>query len=261
MITSVHNPAIQSVRKLLAQSKERREQQAFVIEGVRLAEEALQAAWEARLVLFTDLLDQRGQAVVDGFSARGIPVDPVSAAVMNAISDTETPQGILVVLAIKPLPLPPSPNFLLILDELRDPGNLGTILRTAAAAGVQAVLLAPGCADAWSPKVLRAGMGAHFHLPILNLTWFELEHTLASQSPNLRVFLADSTAGDAYTQADFHPPLALIVGGEAAGAGERSFSLASIKVHIPMPGGSESLNAAIAASILLFEVQRQRSTG
>ena len=261
MITSVHNPTIQSVHKLLTQSKERREQQAFVIEGVRLAEDALQAAWEARLVLFTDHLDQRGQAVVDGFSARGVPVEPVSAAVMNAISDTETPQGILAVLAIMPLDLPPSPNFLLILDGLRDPGNLGTILRTAAAAGVQAVLLAPGCADAWSPKVLRAAMGAHFHLPILTLPWSELTHYFSQDGSNLRVFLADSDGGIPYTQSDFRPPLALIVGGEAAGAGERSFSLAKIKVHIPMPGGSESLNAAVAASILIFEVTRQRKTG
>jgi TrmH family RNA methyltransferase len=247
------------VRKLLLQSKERREQAAFVIEGVRLAEEALYASWETRLVLFTDHLDQRGQAVVDGFTARGVPTEQVSDAVMGVISDTETPQGILAVLAIKPLPLPHSLHFLLILDGIRDPGNLGTILRTAAAAGVQAVLLTSGCTDAWSPKVVRAGMGAHFHLPVLSLTWSELTHILSREESNLRVFLADSTGGIPYTQSDFRPPLALIVGGEAAGAGAQSLSLANTKVHIPMPGGNESLNAAVAASILLFEVQRQRS--
>ena len=219
MITSVHNTRVQSVRKLLLQSKERHEQAAFVIEGVRLAEEALYASWETRLVLFTDHLDQRGQAVVDGFTARGVPAEQVSDAVMGAISDTETPQGILAVLAIKPLPLPHSLHFLLILDGIRDPGNLGTILRTAAAAGVQAVLLASGCTDAWSPKVVRAGMGAHFHLPVLSLTWSELTHILSREESNLRVFLADSTGGIPYTQSDFRPPLALIVGGEAVGAG------------------------------------------
>jgi TrmH family RNA methyltransferase len=261
MITSIHNPSIQTVRKLLAQSKTRREQGEFVIEGVRLSEEALHAGWTARLVLFTDKLDARGQAVLDGFNARGVPGEQVSYAVMHTISHTETPQGILAVLAIKPKALPPLPHFLLILDGIRDPGNLGTILRTAAAAGVQGVLLAPGCADAWSPKVVRAGMGAHFRFPIESLGWQELERTLTQSGSSLHIFLADSSAGIAYTQADFRPPLALIVGGEATGAGSESLSMAEAKVHIPMPGGSESLNAAVAASILLFEVQRQRSRG
>jgi TrmH family RNA methyltransferase len=259
MITSVHNPRVQAVRKLLAQPKARREQGEFVIEGVRLAEEALHASWEARLVLFTAKLDQRAQAVVDGFTAQGVSVERVSDSVMDAISQTETSQGILTVLAIKPLPLPTSPHFVLILDGLRDPGNLGTILRSATAAGVQVVLLTPGCADAWSPKVVRAGMGAQFRLPIESLGWPELKRTLTQSGSNLRVFLADSSTGIPYTRADFRPSLALIIGSEAAGAGPESHSLAEIKVHIPMAGGSESLNAAAAASILLFEVQRQRS--
>jgi TrmH family RNA methyltransferase len=259
MITSVHNPRIQAVRKLQAQSRVRRKHGEFVIEGLRLAEEALNSNWQARLVLFTEQLDQRGQAVLAGFSARRVPTEQVSASVMAAISQTETPQGIVIVLAIKPLPLPASLHFVLILDGMRDPGNLGAILRTAVAAGVQVVLLAPGCTDAWSPKVLRAGMGAHFRLPILSQTWPELSDTLTQSGSNLHIYLADSSAGMPYTQADFRSPLALIIGGEAAGAGAESQSMAEKRVHIPMPGGSESLNAAAAASILLFEVQRQRS--
>lgn len=261
MITSVHNPGVQAVRKLQTQAKARREQGEFVIEGVRLAEEALKSLWEARLVLFTAQLDQRGQAVVDGFTARNVLVEQVSESVMEAVSQTETPQGILAVLAIKRLPVPASPHFLLTLDGMRDPGNLGTILRSASAAGVQAVLIAPGCADAWSPKVVRASMGAHFRLPILSLSWFDLKRTLSPGGFNLRVYLADSAAGTSYTRADFRPPLALIIGGEAAGAGDESLSIAADKVHIPMMAGSESLNAAAAASILLFEIQRQRSEG
>jgi len=259
MITSVHNPKIQLVRRLQAQAKARHEERAFVIEGVRLAEEALQSAWEARLVLFTDQLDERGKAVVDGFSSRGVPVEQVTDAVMKAVSETETPQGLLVILALQTLPLPPAPGFLLILDGLRDPGNLGTILRTAAAASVQAVFLTPGTADAYAPKVVRAGMGAHFRMSIHSMAWVEIKLILKQGSVNLRVYLADSVAGIPYTQADFRSPLAIIVGGEAAGAGTEAISLADEKVHIPMPGGSESLNAGIAASILLFEVVRQRS--
>jgi len=258
MITSIHNPKIQTVRKLQAQVKTRREEGAFVIEGVRLAEESLHAGWSAQQVFYSDRLDERGRAVVDGFSSRGVSAEQVTESVMKAVSETETSQGLLVVLKSDKLPIPSFPNFLLILDSLRDPGNLGTVLRTATAAGVQAVLLAPGCVDAWSPKVLRAGMGAHFHLPIQSLSWEEIKHILKEPAHRLRVYLADSADGIPYTKADFRSPLALMIGGEVAGAGLEAASLADEIVHIPMPGGSESLNAGIAASILLFEAVRQR---
>jgi TrmH family RNA methyltransferase len=258
MITSVHNPRIQAVRKLQTQAKVRRKEQAFVIEGVRLAEESLHARWTAQQVFYTDQLDERGKAVVDGFSTLVVPAEQVTGAVMKAVSETETPQGLLVVLKMHLLPIPAFPNFLLILDGMRDPGNLGAILRVAAGAGVQAVLLAPGSVDAWSPKVLRAGMGAHFHLPVHSLSWQDITLSLKRPDHSLQVYLADSAGGIEYTDADFCSPMALIVGGEASGAGSESLTLADQKVHIPMPVGSESLNAAIAAGILLYEIVRQR---
>lgn len=258
MITSVHNPKVQALRKLQSQVRRRREEQAFVVEGVRLAEEALKADWAARQVLFTEQLDERGRRIVDGYASRRVPVEQVSPAVMEAISETETPQGLLVAVERRNLPLPAEADFLLVLDGLRDPGNLGASLRTAGAAGVQGVLLAPGCVDAWSGKVLRSGMGAHFRMPIQALEWPDIRSVVKGASTGLRVFLADASHGLPYTDADFRGPLALIVGGEAAGASAEALSLADEKVHIPMPGGSESLNAAIAASILIFEVVRQR---
>jgi len=157
MITSVHNPHVQAVRQLQAHGKERRAQQLFVIEGVRLAEEAWQAGWAAKQVYFTDQLDERGQAVVNGFRKLGMPVEQVSQVVMNSMSETETAQGLLAVMNQQTLPLPAAPHFLLVLDSLRDPGNLGTILRTALAAGAQGVLLAPGCVDAWSGRCCVPG--------------------------------------------------------------------------------------------------------
>jgi TrmH family RNA methyltransferase len=259
MITSIHNPRVQAVSKLQLQAKVRREKQEFVVEGVRLAEEALQAGWQAQLVLFTDQLDQRGKAVVSGFLDKKIPAEEVSEAVMKAISGTETPQGILVVLSVRQLPIPEPPTFLLVLDGVRDPGNLGTILRTSLAAGVQAVLLAPGCVDAFSPKVVRGGMGAHFRLPILQPGWDGIRSILKTPGSRLQVYLADSTAGVPYSCVDYHSPVAIIIGGEASGAGAESAALADEMVHIPMPGGSESLNVAVAAGILVFEVVRQRA--
>ncbi|PWB56663.1 MAG: RNA methyltransferase [Anaerolineales bacterium] len=258
MIISIHNPRVQEVRKLLTQAKERREQGAFVVEGVRLTEEALRAGWKARLVLYTARLDERGMHVVHSYASLGLPVEEVSEGVMKSVSETESPQGLMAVLEQKTQPSPPALDYVLILDGMRDPGNLGTILRTSAAAGVQLVLLAPGCVDAWSPKVLRSGMGAHFRLALQSHDWQAIKRMIKSSRHGVRVYLADAAGEVQYTQANFREPLAIIVGGEAAGAGSESAALADEKVYIPMPGGSESLNAAVAAGILLFEVARQR---
>ncbi len=258
MITSTRNPALQLVRDLLAHPKARREAGVFVVEGVRLAEEALQSGWRAQLVLYTAGLPPRGQAVVDGFAGQRARVEEVSATVLKSASDTETPQGLLIVLEAKTLSLPLEPDFILILDAIRDPGNLGTILRTALAAGVQAVLLPPGGVDVFSPKVVRSAMGAHFRLPVHNLDWRSIRSYLRPAGAALRIYLADAQGELTHAQADFHSPLALIVGGEAEGAGSEAQSLADSRVRIPMPGSTESLNAAIAAAILMFEVVRQR---
>jgi TrmH family RNA methyltransferase len=260
MITSVRNPKIQQIRNLLNHPKARREMQAFVVEGVRLVEEALLSGWEAKWVLHTDDLPPRGQVVVQNFAARGAVIETISPQVLKAVSDTETPQGILAVLTMRSLPIPPAPDFILILDGLRDPGNMGTILRTAVAAGVQAVLLPRGATDPFAPKVVRSAMGAHFHIPVHTLSWAEIQTCVkpSGKAIPLVVYLADSSGGSAYTRADFRTPLALIVGGEAAGAGAEAQSLADAHVHISMPGEAESLNAAIAAAILMFEVVRQR---
>jgi TrmH family RNA methyltransferase len=258
MITSAHNPKIQWLRKLQSQSRFRRQEGTFVVEGVRLAEDALGADWPAQLVLHTEQLSQRGQAVVAGFAQRGVPVETATEAVFKSASDTETPQGLIVALELQPLPLPSMLDFVLIPDGVRDPGNLGTLLRTAAAAGVGAVLLPPGTADAYAPKVVRAAMGAHFRLAVHTLGWSAIDQLVHNPEHPLQGYLADAAQGVPYTQADLRRPLALVVGGEAAGAGE-GVTLTDERLHIPMPGGMESLNAAVAAAILVFEVVRQRN--
>jgi len=257
MISSTHNPKVQWIRSLQARARQRRQEQAFVVEGVRLAEEALTSGWETRLVLYSDELDERGRQVLEGFAARAVPVEQATPAVLRVASDTETPQGILAVLSIAKLPLPEGLDLAFIPDGVRDPGNLGTMLRTAAAAGVGAVFLPPGTADPFAPKVVRAAMGAHFKLPILPVSWNQIQACLRRAS--LRMVLAAAGAGLPYTLADLRSPLALVVGSEAAGASPEAKRLADACVHIPMPGGVESLNAAVAAGILLFEAIRQRT--
>jgi TrmH family RNA methyltransferase len=256
MITSPHNAKVQLVRALLGRPRERREQAAFVVEGVRLVEEALAAGWSLRFALHDAGLGGRGKTLLSRLAAAGVDLEPVAENLMRSTSETETPQGVLAVVEIKPLPIPDKLDFVLVPDAIRDPGNLGTLLRTAAAAGVQAVFLPPETADAFAPKVVRAGMGAHFRLPILCLDWDGLHARLEG----LRIYLAEMEASTPSWQADFRRPLALIVGGEAEGASRQAIEMASEQVCIPMPGNAESLNAAVAGAILMFEVVRQRAS-
>ncbi|MFN8434964.1 MAG: RNA methyltransferase [Anaerolineales bacterium] len=253
MITSNQNSKIKLVRALLGRAKERREAGAFVAEGVRLVEEAVKANWACRFALYDETLNERGRSQVESLRSRGMDVEEVSTSVMKSISETETPQGILAVLEFTKLPIPQSPNFILIPDQIRDPGNLGTLLRSAAASGVQAVLIPPETTDAFAPKVLRSGMGAHFRLPIHAMTWEEIKNT----TNGLQVYVADMDGSSCWDM-DLSKPIALIVGNEAEGASESARKLANGKISIPMSGETESLNAGVAGSVLMFEVMRQR---
>ena len=256
MITSNQNSKIKLVRALLGRSKERREAGAFIAEGVRLVEEAVKANWICRFALYDEILSERGIVQVKSLKARGVDVEEVSASVMKSISETETPQGILAVLELTNLPIPQPANFILIPDQVRDPGNLGTLLRSAAASGVQAVLLPPETTDAFAPKVLRSGMGAHFRLPIHSMGWDEIEKVIKSEG--LNVLVADMN-GQSCWETDLRQPVALIIGSEADGASESARKLANGNISIPMSGETESLNAGAAGSILMFEVLRQRA--
>ena len=254
MITSSQNPKLKLVRALLGRPKERRETEAFVVEGVRLVEEAIKANWQFQFVLFSDGLSERGKELVKTLTANQIEVEETSGDLLQNLSETETPQGILAVLPLANLSIPDSPNFVLIPDQIRDPGNLGTLLRTATAAGAQAALLPPETTDAFAPKVLRAGMGAHFRLPIHSMTWDEIREYIK----DLQIYLADMN-GRSCWETDLRQPLALIIGSEAEGASEEARKLTAQKIAIPMPGNIESLNAGVAGSVLMFEVLRQSS--
>lgn len=253
MITSSQNPKIKLVRSLLGRAKERREAGAFVVEGVRLIEEAESRGWGFRFVFYDSSLSERGSLLVEQILSRGIEVEEIAEPLMRSLSVTETPQGILAVLDLIQLPVPESPDFILIPDQIRDPGNLGTLLRTAAAAGVQAVFLPPETTDAFAPKVVRAGMGAHFRLPIRSMKWEKIRRETAG----LQMYVADMN-GVSCWETDLGQPLALIIGSEAEGASKEAKEIATQSISIPMAGNMESLNAGVAGSVLMFEVVRQR---
>jgi RNA methyltransferase, TrmH family len=255
-ISSPQNPKIRLVRALMGRRKERAKERAFVIEGVRLLEEAFSAGWQPQFILFSENLTERGQATVEAYAGRGVETIQAPQQLMESISDTETTQGVL---AVFPLPEPTLPSrldFVVIADRLRDPGNLGTLMRTAAAAGVQALFTTPGTTDPFAPKVVRSGMGAHFGLPVFSLNWGEIEKL--AKKHNLALYLAEAEGGQPAWKLDLRQPAGLIVGGEAEGASFEAHEAAAGIVTIPMPGRAESLNAAIAAGIILFEFVRQR---
>lgn len=255
MITSNQNSKIKLVRALLGRAKERREAGAFAVEGVRLVEEAANRDWRFEIALYDESLSERGKLLVERLKSNHVEVEQISQSLMKSLSETETPQGILAVLKISTLQIPQSLNFVLIPDQIRDPGNLGTLLRSAAAAGVQAVLIPPETTDAFAPKVVRSGMGAHFRLPIHSVTW----ENIRVFTKGLQVYLADME-GQSCWETDLRQPLALIIGGEAEGASEEARKLANQQISIPMMRKMESLNAGVAGSVLMFEVVRQRSS-
>lgn len=259
-LASFKNPKIQFVRELLSDSKTRAEAGLFVVEGVRLAEEAINSHLKPRTVYFSSTLSDRGGAIVRHCQEQSIEVLEMAPDLMDRLSDTETSQGILLTFPQETQPLPARADLVLIIDQLRDPGNMGTILRSAAAVAAGAVFIAPASVDPFMPKVVRAGMGAHFHLPVIRADWAQITHYCKeARTPPLRVFLAEAENGKNMWQADLSSPLALIIGSEAQGAGDQARALADEPVSIPMPGDFESLNAGVAASLLLYEIIRQRN--
>jgi TrmH family RNA methyltransferase len=255
MITSIQNPKIKRIRRLLSDRRFRQREGAFVVEGTRWIAELVD--WPARpqmlLASGTWLANQEHAGLLEVLDA---PVYVVDEKVMATASATETPSGILAVLPMITPAWPDRPTLLLILDRVADPGNLGTMLRTAAAAGVDGVLLSPGCVDAYNPKVVRATMGALLSLPVAQCTWEEIKR----QTAGLNIWLAAAGGPLEYTTVDWGNPAALVIGSEATGVGPEALALGGRQVSIPLAARTESLNAAAAAAVLLFEARRQRRT-
>jgi TrmH family RNA methyltransferase len=260
IITSTKNPAVQRVRELLAQRKKRDQENAYVIEGVRLAEEALAAKRSPSLVLFSQRISERGRALLQTVNSEHTRVEEVDADLLERLSDTNTSQGLLMVFERHARASIPFSDPVLVLDQMRDPGNLGTILRGAPAFGFKTVLLTPGSVDPYSPKVLRAAMGAHFKLHLETRSAAEIRALChPGTSTDMRILLADAQAEGSCWQTDLTQPLCLIIGGEAFGAQPDIQAIVDQNVLIPMQANNESLNAAMAASILMYEVFRQRN--
>lgn len=244
--------------------KARREQGAFLVEGVRLIRDALVAGAAIRhIVLCPELLGESEETLRHEAerAVGGAAILIVSAPVMRSLADTETPQGAIAVAAFPTILLPrfdPDSGFALVLDGVRDPGNVGTLIRAAAAAGCDAIVTIAGSADAFAPKVVRAAMGAHFRVPVIaDVGWDAVGPALAALPS---IYGADGGASLGYDAVDWRRGCAVIVGHEDHGLSDDARRWSKGVVGIPMERGVESLNAAVSGAILLYEVVRQRQS-
>ncbi len=257
MLTSLQNPLVKQMRKL-HQAKERREQQLFLLEGTHLLTEACAVNYPLVTVCCTPAWQEHQSQLWQLLSEKADRTEIVSAEVLGAIASTVNPDGI--VATAKRLPLVTYPQTKiklgLALETLQDPGNLGTIIRTAAAANVQSLWLSADSVDVDHPKVLRASAGAWFHLPMVQYPDLKTE-ILDCKKQGIQIIGTLPQAEQVYWEVNFQQPSLILLGNEGAGLSADLIALTDQQVKIPISARVESLNVAIAAALILYEAQRQ----
>lgn len=257
-LTGLQNPVVKAAAEL-KQKKYRTQNGLYLAEGLRTAEEAV--AYKAVETLFyvaTD--DDRTMRLLEDAAMQNIKLVCVNENVMKKIADTETPQGIIAVCKMRQPKLETllaGGKMLLVLDRVGDPGNIGTMLRTADAAGIGGLVLLKGCADIYAPKTVRSSMGSLFHIPVLSgVSEQEFVSTAKKAGYDLLVTCLDGA--DNLYKADLSGRIAFVMGNEAGGVSETLLEKADKRVYIPMAGRAESLNVAMAAGIVMFEALRRK---
>ncbi len=255
-IASPHNPLIRSVRRLIDSTQARRKQGRTVLDGWHLLTAYREAGGTPERVLIAARVRDKPEAAqaLAHLDRRRIAV--VADALFDRLAPVEEPSGVLAIVTIPP-PVRREPRCCLMLEAIQDPGNLGSMLRSAAAAGADTVFLSKGCADVWSPRALRGGMGAQFHLALHE----HADLVSVAQSFPGQVIATSLDAPDSLWSLDLRGTTAFVFGNEGAGLSPAILAAAHHRVRIPMPGAMESLNAAAAAAICLFERVRQLQAG
>jgi RNA methyltransferase, TrmH family len=261
VITSAANPVVKRVR-LLADRRHRRRESAFVVQGIQPVWQAVEAGADIEvLIVAPDLLRHAGAAaMVAEREAAGVRVARLSAELFGRIADRDGPSGLAAVVRSAPSALADlqvgAESVFAALHEVGNPGNLGTIVRTADAAGASGVILIGPSADPFDPAAVKASMGALFTMPVATAASAAEFLDWAAQC-HLTVIAASGRASVSCWDADLRPPLALLLGSEGTGLPDDLLAVAGLRVAIPMTGTAESLNLAVAAGILLYEVRRR----
>ena len=261
-IQSRDNPFFKELAKLAGPARQRAKTEQTFLDGTHLLAAYLDSGKQPQHILLNEAALHNAEITALLERAAGVPVTQLDDKLFAQLSELKTPTGILAVIGI-PQPPVTQTNFALLLEDIQDPGNLGSILRSAAAAGCDAVFLSAGCADAWSPKVLRAAMGGHFALAIHERQDLpEVAKAFCGQPPGglpAGILLAASLqARCSLYDCDLRGKVAFLVGNEGAGLSAGLLDVATQTIVIPMRGKIESLNAATATAICLFEAARQR---
>ena len=261
MLTSLQNPTVKQLRKL-QQPKERRKQGVILLEGTHLIEAACVAQYPLQLLCYTEDWQQRYPEICQQAQAQCEQAVPVAAAVLKAIASTVTPDGVVATAPARTVwqeaAMQPKATISLgvMLETLQDPGNLGTIIRTAAAAGSDGLWLSTDSVDLSHPKVLRASAGQWFRLPMAAVNVVEKAQQLQQQG--VQVVATAATAALDYWQLDLLKPTVFVMGNEGAGLSAELMACTSVAVKIPVAVGVESLNVAVSTALLLYEARRQR---
>lgn len=256
MISSTSNPQVKRLAQLQKKSKTRNEENVFIVEGIRMFAEVPKNRVE-KVYISESLYNKKKQEL----NLNGMPFEILSDSVFQHVSDTKTPQGVMCVVKqkhynIEDLLKIENPHFM-VLDNLQDPGNLGTIVRTAEGAGVDAVFLSKESVDIFNPKTIRSTMGSIYRMPVVYVDDL-LELLDIFQKKGIKSYAAHLEGKNSYDQESYVGGTAILIGNEGNGLRDEVSQKADIWVQIPMKGQVESLNAAIAASVLMFEVARQR---
>lgn len=259
-ITSSTNNKVKRIKRLLTDRRFRLSEGQFVVEGSRWIDEITRAGVAPIFWLATENWLENNPTLSIRLTAEAEPPLTIEPAILKELADTSTPSGVLAVLARPELVWPAEPTFLLLLDQIRDPGNLGTLIRSALAAGIEGMVLSPGSVDPFNPKVVRSSMGAVLRLPVRHASWAD-QAKIAELLGNCKIYLADAAGKAAYTTVNWQQPAAIMIGGEAAGADDTAKAIIHESISIPMAQASESLNAGVAGSIIMFEALRQKRIG
>jgi len=254
-ISSRDNPFYKSLLKLSSTARERREAGQTLLDGAHLLRGYLDTGQKPKHLIINEQATQDAEIASLLDSCADVPQTQLDDALFAQLSELKTPNGLLTLVDIPAAKIDAShAQFALLLEDIQDPGNLGSILRSAAAAGCDAVFLSQGCADAWSPRVLRAGMGGHFVLSIAESA--DLLKVAATFTG--KILCASLQADKSLYDSNLRGKLAFAIGNEGAGLSPALLEAAQQHFIIPMPGKVESLNAAAATAVCLFEAVRQR---
>lgn len=253
VITSRDNDLFKSLRKLAQSGRERKKTGQALLDGEHLVTAYVEQVGLPELLVVSASGQQRAEIRSLLNQMPSVRLTLMSDALFQEIAPVDAPTGILARVTVPQLAMEENISFAVFLEALQDPGNLGSILRSAAAAGVQAAYLSTGCADAWAPKVLRGGMGAHFYLPIHE----GVDLLAASRNFAGKVIVASLQAEVDLFDLDLAGPVAFVIGNEGGGVSPELQQAATQRIRIPMPGAMESLNAAAAAAVCFFERVRQ----